>query len=90
MGVLRIQTPKSFKEQYQDNILYKEAGIRATGLQDSESGEINSSSLHFVELIDYEPTYDKEYLSGLRKKAKWIKSIEPDAWLAEIRGSYEG
>src|SRR5690625_691219 len=90
MGALLIKTPKSFLEQYRGNILYKEAGIRASGKQDLISGDIDTSTLQFVELIEYDPDYNKEYLSGLRKKAKWIKSIEPDAWLAEIRGSYEG
>lgn len=89
MGTLLIKTPKSFLEQYRENILYKEAGIRASGKQDLISGDLDTSSFQFVELIEYEPTYDKEYLSGLRKKAKWVKSIDPDAWLAEIRGRDE-
>ncbi len=87
-GTLRIQTPISFLEKYDDNLLYKTFGIRATGKQHSETGEIDTSTLKFVELIDYQPKYDEHYLKALREKAKknWLTDINPDEWLSEIRG----
>jgi hypothetical protein len=89
-GSLRIQTPISFLEQYDENLLYKTFGIRATGKQHSETGEIDPSSLHFLELIDYQPKYDEPYLKALRDNAKksWLGNINPDEWLNEIRRGY--
>ncbi|HNV95233.1 MAG TPA: hypothetical protein PKG63_02065 [Bacteroidales bacterium] len=91
LGTVRIQTPISFLEQYDENLLYKTFGIRAVGKQNSETGEIDVSTLKFIELVDYQPKYDELYLKALRDKAKksWLGSINPDNWLKEIRGSYD-
>jgi hypothetical protein len=90
-GTLRITTPISFLEQYEENLLYKTFGVRAIGKQQSETGEIDGNSLKFVELIDYHPKYDEAYLKNLRDKAKqsWLGTINPDEWLKEIRGGYD-
>lgn len=90
-GTIRIQTPISFLEQYSENLLYKTYGIRATGKQHSETGEIDTSSLVFIELVDYQPKYDELYLKSLRDKAKksWLANIDPDKWLNEVRGGYD-
>lgn len=90
-GTIRIQTPISFLEKYDENLLYKTFGIRATGKQHSETGEIDTSTLRFLELVDYQPKYDEEYLKGLRDKAKksWLGSINPENWLKELRGGYD-
>lgn len=87
LGTVRIQTPISFLEQYDENLLYKTFGIRATGKQHSETGEIDTTTLKFVELVDYQPKYDELYLKGLRDKAKksWLSNLDPDQWLNEIR-----
>jgi len=91
LGTVRVHTPISFLEKYDENMLYKTFGIRATGKQHSETGEIDTSTLKFIELVDYQPKYDEQYLRGLRDKAKksWLGSINPDDWLREIRGGYE-
>lgn len=90
-GTIRIQTPINFLERYEDNLLYKSFGIRATGKQRSDTGETDLSSLQFVELVDYHSEYDEKYLSNLREKAtsSWLKNINPDTWLREIRGAYD-
>ena len=90
LGTVRIQTPISFLEQYDENLLYKTLGIRATGKQHSETGEIDTSTLKFIGLIDYQPKYDEVYLRKLRDKAKtsWLGNINSDIWLREIRGGY--
>ncbi|KAF0243150.1 MAG: hypothetical protein Q8K64_12910 [Sediminibacterium sp.] len=91
LGTIRIQTPISFLEQYDENLLYKTFGIRATGKQHSETGEIDTSTLKFIDLIDYQPKYDEEYLKQLRDKAKnsWLGNINSENWLREIRGGYD-
>jgi len=91
LGTVRIQTPIAFLEQYNENLLYKTFGIRATGKQHSETGEIDTSTLKFIELVYYKTKYDELYLKKLRDKAKksWLGNINPDTWLREIRGGYE-
>lgn len=88
LGTVRIITPISFLEQYDENLLYRSFGIRATGKQHSETGEIDSSTLKLIELVDYQPKYDEQYLKTLRDRAKksWLGSINTDNWLKEIRG----
>lgn len=90
-GSLRIETPISFLEGYDENILYKTFGVRVTGKQHSETGEIDRGTLKFLELIDYHPKYDEKYLSSLRDKAKksWLGNINPDEWLKQLRGGYD-
>ncbi|MEO6405028.1 MAG: hypothetical protein ABIO32_06030 [Ferruginibacter sp.] len=90
-GKLRIETPITFLEKYESNLLYKTFGIRAIGKQHSETGEVDKSSLKFLELVDYQPKYDELYLSGLREKAKssWLGTMNADEWLRQIRGGYD-
>lgn len=91
LGTVTIETPKAFLEEYEENLLYKTFGVRVGGKQHSETGEIDKSTLRFIELVDYQPKYDEEYLKSLREKAKknWLGSIDPDNWLHDIRGGYE-
>jgi hypothetical protein len=35
----------------------------------SETGEIDTSTLKFIELVDYQPKYDEDYLNSLIEKA---------------------
>jgi len=90
-GLIIIKTPVSILKKLEGNILYRKFGIRVLGKQHTETGELDRSDLQFIELIDYQPDYDKDYLKSLRLKAKknWLGSIEPDAWLRELRGSYD-
>jgi hypothetical protein len=91
LGVITIQTEKEYLEHLENNLLYKVYGIRALGKQHSETGEIDKSSLKFIELIDYHPTYNEDYLKNLRKKAKksWIGKIDANKWLKDLRGGYD-
>jgi hypothetical protein len=88
LGNVTIETPKTFLEDYEENLLYKTFVIRATGKQHSETGEVDKSTLKFVELVDYQTKYDEQYLKRLRDKAKknWLAAIDPNNWLREIRG----
>lgn len=87
LGTIIITTPKTFLAESEENILYKSFGIRASGKQHSLSGEIDSSSLTFLELIDYDKKYDNDYLNSLRTKAKgWLNNISSEDWLNDLRG----
>ena len=51
---------------------------------------MDTKSLQLIELIDYQPKFDNDYLNSLIKKAKdgW-KNINADEWLLNLRGGYE-
>lgn len=89
-GSITIETEKDYLEGQEQNLLYKRFGVRAFGKQNTETGEIDTKSLTLIELIDYEPKYDSNYLDLLIKKAKknW-KGIDTNEWLNNLRGEYE-
>lgn len=89
-GYLSIETGEKFLKEREENLLYKKYGVRAKGKQNIETGEIDTKSLHLVELIDYQPKFDRDYLDSLIKKAKghW-KNVDADEWLLNLRGGYE-
>ncbi len=89
-GYIVIETGKDFLEKREENLLYKRFGVRAKGKQNIETGEMDTKSLSLIELIDYNPKFDDEYLNQLISKAKnsW-KGINPDEWVQNIRGGYE-
>ncbi len=89
-GYLSIETGQEFLKKREENLLYRRFGVRARGLQNIETGEVDTKSLKLLELIDYNPKFDKTYLNNLIQNAKnsW-KGINPDEWLLDIRGGYE-
>ncbi|MDX1350075.1 MAG: hypothetical protein R3279_07505 [Putridiphycobacter sp.] len=89
-GYLAIETGQDFLMEQEENLLYKKFGVRATGKQNLETGEIDTKSLKLVELINYNPKFDSDYLTSLITKAKksW-KGIDTNEWLLNMRGGYE-
>lgn len=89
-GSITIDTGKDFLQEQEHNLLYKKFGVRANGKQNIETGEIDTKSLKLIELIDYNPSFDNDYLNQLISKAKksW-KGIDADKWLNNLRGGYE-
>lgn len=89
-GYWSIETGEEYLKKRKENLLYKKFGVRATGKQNIETGEIDTKSLSLLELIDYQPKFDIDYLNLLIKKAKksW-ENIDPDEWLLNLRGGYE-
>lgn len=90
-GSLTIHTPKEFLQDREDNLLYKTYGIHAVGKQNTETGEIDKSSLRFVELVNYNAAYNEDYLQGLRRKAQksWYGIADTGQWLRNLRGGYD-
>lgn len=86
-GTLKILAKKEFLEEIKENVLYKQYGIRAMGKQNIETGDIDKTSLELIDLIEYSPKYDENYLSELINRAsnKFINS-DNDNWLDELRG----
>ena len=89
-GYIAIETDKRFLEDIEKNLLYKNFGVRAKAKQNVDTGEIDTKSLKLIELIDYSPKFDPDYLGSLVKKAKksW-SGIDPNEWLFNLRGGYE-
>lgn len=89
-GYLSIETGEKFLKEREENLLYKKYGVRAKGKQNIETGEIDTRSLQLIELIDYQPKFDNDYLNALINRAKdsW-KNVNPDEWLLNLRGGYE-
>ncbi len=89
-GYLAIETGQDFLMEQEKNLLYRKFGVRATGKQNLETGELDPKSLKLVELINYNPKFDAHYLASLITKAKksW-SGIDADDWLKNIRGGYE-
>ena len=87
-GVFIVQTPKQTIADLKESIIYKPYGLRVLGKQNMSTGEVDRNSVQFLELIDHQARFDKAYFAQLRRKASpWLKSIDPDAWLDEIRGA---
>ncbi len=61
------------------------------GKQNSETGEVDKSSLQFVELINYNAAYNEDYLQGLRRKAQksWQGVADTNEWLRNLRGGFD-
>ncbi|MGX1023887.1 hypothetical protein [Psychroflexus sp. MBR-150] len=89
-GYLSIETGKKFLKKREDNLLYRDFGVRVSGKQNIDTGEIDTKSLSLLELIDYQPKFDKDYLNSLIKNAKksW-RNINADELLLNLRGEYE-
>lgn len=90
-GYLAIETGEEFLRGQEDNLLYKKYGVRASGKQNIETGELDTKSLKLIELIDYQPKFDSNYLNRLIAKAKknWKNINDADEWLQNLRGGYE-
>lgn len=88
-GIFTIQAEEAFLAALESNILYHQLGIRAIGRQNVQTGEIERGSLKLIELIDYDQRFEDDYLSRLQAKAKgWLKDIDPDQYLNDVRGEY--
>ncbi len=89
-GYLAIETGQDFLMEQEENLLYKKFGVRAFGKQNLETGEIDTKSLKLLELVNYNPKFDSEYLSRLITKAKnsW-SGVNTNDWLSSMRGTYE-
>ncbi|MEM9259991.1 MAG: hypothetical protein AAGA62_10115 [Bacteroidota bacterium] len=89
-GYLVIETGQEFLRDQEENMLYKEYGVRAVGRQNVATGELDKQSLRLIEFIDYSPAFDEHYLGQLIKNAKgnW-QDVDADDWLHDLRGTYE-
>lgn len=86
-GQVTIDADKEYLRNIEENLLYKEYGVRAKGKQSLATGEIDFSSLKLMSLQGYRPVYDEAYLNGLIAKAsKSWAGVDVDSFLSELRG----
>ena len=89
-GVVTIDADKEYLKSFQENLLYKEYGVRTRGRQSLATGEIDLTSLKLISLQGYRPIFDEKYLDGLIAKAsKSWAGVDVDSFLSDMRGDYE-
>ena len=81
-----IKANKEYLSEIEGNPLYRKYGVRVKAKQNAVTGDIDKGSLELLELIDYSPKFDENYLESLISRAapKWA-GIGTDVWLANIR-----
>lgn len=88
-GTIVISVDRETLKNEERNLLYKEYGIQASGKQNAETGEIDTSSLKLIRIIDYTPLYDEDYLCSLIDKVgSRFNGIDVDEYISKIRGGY--
>ena len=88
-GVFIVDAAEQYLAGLKENILYHTMGIRAIGKQNLQTGEIEKGTLKLIELIDFDDQYEEAYLKRLQTKASsWLKDIDPDQYLNDVRGEY--
>ena len=86
-GQVTIDSDRDYLKNFQENLLYKEFGVRARGKQSLTTGEIDMSSLRLISLQGYRPVYDEDYLNGLIAKAsKSWAGVDVDSFISDLRG----
>lgn len=89
-GQVTIDSDKEYLKNVQENLLYKEFGVRARAKQSLATGEIDLSSLKLISLQGYKPVYDEQYLNGLIAKAsKSWAGVDVERFLSDMRGDYD-
>lgn len=86
-GLLKVKSNRQMLGDYDSNPLYKPYGLRAAGKQNITTGEIDKGSLTLIEIIDYDRSFNEDYLNSLIRKAKpsWHGIGDADEWLAQLR-----
>lgn len=86
-GPLNIQAAPAALARHPSNPLYRLIGVRAAGRQHAKTGEIDTSRLRLLEVLEYNPQADPSYLEELIEKARhsWSDIEDADEWLKTLR-----
>lgn len=86
-GKISIRIPRGKMQEIKENLIYAKKGIHVRGKQDYRTGRPIRNTLEFVDFIEYYPSGVEGALEEIREReGKWLRNIDPDAWLNEIRG----
>lgn len=85
-GLLTVKADREYLSEIEGNPLYRKYGVRVKAKQNILTGDIDKSSLELLELIEYSPKFDENYLDELISRAapKW-SGIEADLCLTNVR-----
>lgn len=89
-GKLTLTSTREYLSSIEQNMVYKSCSVRAVGLEDAVTGDIDYDSLRVIEIKPYNRSnYDQQYLDKLseRTSKNWLGSVEnPEEWLHKLRG----
>ncbi|RMF22943.1 MAG: hypothetical protein D6765_13720 [Bacteroidetes bacterium] len=86
-GPLKMQAAPEALARHPSNPLYRLIGVRAAGRQHVKTGEIDTSRLRLLEILEFNPQSDPSYLEELIEKARhsWSDIEDADEWLKTLR-----
>ncbi len=87
-GTIIIKTDEDVLANLKENHMYKYVGVHVQAKQNIKTSQLDNKAINFIEFVDYENTYDENYLNNLISQASksWKDVPDTDKWLAEIRG----
>lgn len=92
-GKLTLTSTREYLSSIEQNMVYKSCSVRAIGLEDAVTGDIDYDSLRVIEIKPYNRSnYDRQYLDKLSERTtkNWLGSVEnPEEWLHQLRGHVE-
>lgn len=92
-GKITLASTREYLSSIERNLLYKSCSVRAIGLEDAVTGDIDYDSLKVIEIKPYNRSnYDRQYLDKLSEwtTKNWLGAVEnPEAWLHQLRGYAE-
>ena len=90
---IKLTSTRDYLSSIEQNMVYKTCSVRAVGLEDTITGEIDYDSLRVVEIKPYNRSfYDRKYLDKLSERTtnNWLGKLDnPEAWLQKLRGYAE-
>lgn len=87
---IKLACTRDYLASIEHNMVYKMCSVRAVGLEDATTGEIDFESLRVLEIKPYNRSfYDRKHLDKLSERAtnNWLGALDnPEAWLHQLRG----
>lgn len=91
-GTFVVQTDREYLKNIKENPIYKTYAIRVLAKQNVITGEIDTSFMKLIDTVDYQSSFDKDYLeSKIRDAVPVWKGVDADDFLHQLReGTYAG
>lgn len=85
-GTFTIEADRKMLEEWEENLLYKEYGVRVTARQHVITGDIEPDTIKLIEILDYKRHVDDAYLQEkMRRATPHWEGVDVDEYLKEIR-----
>lgn len=86
LGLIKVESDRDTLSAYNRNPVYKPIGVRVNGRQSLMTGEIDTSKLKLLEILDYRPIDEADLDKKRMLASETWKDVDADKWLDEIRG----